>query len=276
MVRRSLDLLVFLGLVAVCYTSARADVPALSVKCRGKALPSTIRVWAIPNTLYVPGPPASGFLIQLLDGITNITGIPYTVSPHRELTFGNQNPNGTFDGSLVGALVKNQADLVGTDLTITKARQTVVDFLLPFSVYQLQVLINTQFSLSGEAQYIAQNNADLAFLKNSNDSKIKEIYDSINKGRPGSIVADNDDDGAVAKVASGNFAYVGESNLVASARADSIAKNVMVMPGSSLGTFYLALAVQKESPLKPKLDLAMLQLIESGALQTMLNDANLS
>jgi len=266
-----LILLTLSSLAVAC--TAQSSYGGGSGSC-GPAVPSNIRVWAIPDSLYVAGPPASGFLVGLLNALQGVTGIPYTLAAHPELSFGNQDASGSFNGSLIGALVQNQADLVGTDVTITSSREAAADFLVPFSQYQLQIVANTQFGLGSSVQYICQDDADLQFLKNSKNATINAIYDNINAGRPGSIVADNDDAGAVAKVATGNFAYVGESVQIAKALAASSAKNLAVQ-GGSLGTFYLALAVQQGSALRDVLNSAMLKLAESGALQTLLTAAGL-
>ena len=54
---------------------------------------------------------------------------------------------------------------MGADLTITSAREAVVDFLEPLSQYSLQILVNTQFGLGAGVQYLSQSDADLTYLQ---------------------------------------------------------------------------------------------------------------
>ena len=51
--------------------------------------------------------PNSDFLVDLLNAIQGITGIPYTLTANDDLSFGNQNADGSFNDELVGELVAN-------------------------------------------------------------------------------------------------------------------------------------------------------------------------
>jgi len=241
----------------------------VAVQAANSVLPSNIRVWGVPDELYIPGPPASGFLPKLLDAITEITGIPYTLTPHPELTFAS--PKGNFNGSIIEALLNNQADLIGPDITLTAAREAVVDFLVPYALYNIQLVANTQFGITSDTQYLAEDNADLALLQKSQNVTLKAIYDKIDKSRPASIIKDFNYTATLAKVASGNFAFVAESQYIATAtRLNKLPKNVRVFD-SNLGTYYLSLAVQAGSPLQEVLNRAIDELTERGTMRTLKN-----
>ncbi|OQV11948.1 hypothetical protein BV898_13743 [Hypsibius exemplaris] len=75
-------------------------------------LPTSLRVIAIPDPFFVAanattGTKNSGFLVELLDKLQAISGLPYTLTARPDLNYGTQNPNGTWDGSIIGALVNN-------------------------------------------------------------------------------------------------------------------------------------------------------------------------
>ena len=62
---------------------------------------------ALKDSYLVAGNPNSGFFVDLLNAIQGVTGIPYTLTARSDLNYGNQNADGSFNGSLIGELVAN-------------------------------------------------------------------------------------------------------------------------------------------------------------------------
>ncbi|OQV21389.1 hypothetical protein BV898_04598 [Hypsibius exemplaris] len=239
--------------------------------CQTVPVPRNIRVFAIPDGfLYVAanasaGTPDSGFLVDLLNAIKQQSGIPYTLTSRPDLKFGNVNPDGTWDGTLIGALINDEADLIGADLTINAEREAVVDFLVPLATYSLQILYNAQKGLNNGVQYLIRDDADLTFLKISKNSTLQAIYRNILAGMPDSIVQ-SDTEGA-RKVLSGNFAYLTDSPFpqLAAAQTGGL---LGVQPGT-LGNFLISLPVQQGSLLREKLNIVLLELAENRFLPAL-------
>ncbi|OQV22947.1 hypothetical protein BV898_02999 [Hypsibius exemplaris] len=233
------------------------------------ALPTNIRVTAIPSPYYAEG--TQSFFGDLLEALKGKTGINYTVTSRPDLGYGSPDANGSFEGSLIGELVNGHADLAGADLTITAERSAVVDFLVPYAQYQLQILANAFFGLDEDTQYLIQDTADFTFLKNSKNATLSAIAANVELGRrSGSIV--EDDVAGCAKVMMGNYAYVAESMFPERAIVANPQK--LVRAGGTLGIFFLALAVQQDSPLRGILNHALVQLAEDGLIQDLLAKYN--
>ncbi|OQV22948.1 hypothetical protein BV898_03000 [Hypsibius exemplaris] len=229
--------------------------------CLNATLPSEIRVSSIQATgYYTPGKP--NFLVDVLDALKAATGISYVISARTDLNYSN--PDGSFAGTVFQELISNNADLAATDLTITSAREAVVDFLVPFSQYELQLVVNTAFGLGNGVQYLCRQTADLELLKNAKNATLQAIYANIQAGNG---IVDTTEAG-IAKVLSGNFAYVIESPDADKQLATNPGK--LARAGGPLAKSYLALAVQQGSALREKLNVALIKLQEQGVIDDLL------
>jgi len=232
-------------------------------------LPTNIRVFAIPSPFFVPanknvtGSKNSGFLVDLLDGFKQATGIPYTLTARSDLTYSAKNPNGSYDGSLIGALLNNEADLVGPDVFILSQYEPLLDFLFPINTEHLTILANKKFGLNG-AQYVTIGQDTLNLICKSKNDTLQAICKNLKAGLPGSIV-ETDEDG-VAKVTGGKFAYVEISAVTSEAAAEN--PDVLMESGSVLD-LPMGLAVQQNSPLRDKLNTVLIGFLEDGTLDAL-------
>jgi len=241
-----------------------------AITAQASANTSPIVVWAIPDEYFpttalgVPG----GFLGDLLNSLTKITGLTFNIQPHPELKYDSPNPDGSWTGTLIGAVSQANAgaDLVGPDLTATPENQKVVDFLEPIQTYTLQIIVNKKFGLTDSVQYISIDDADLLALKESSNTTLNKIYQNVQNGRPGSIVDTNE--AGVAKVLTGNFAFIGES--VYFDRALKLTPGAVLAGGNLGGNYTLGFAVRKGWAITPTLNKALVQLKSSGALDALI------
>lgn len=72
-----------------------------------------------------------GYCIDLLKEIASILGFKFQLIPVDGDLYGSVNERGQWNG-LIGQVISHQADLAIADLTITRERQSVVDFTVPF------------------------------------------------------------------------------------------------------------------------------------------------
>jgi len=270
-----LSLLFLFSFGILIHASARGKSKKHESACPSLEIPNHMRVIAFPDDYFIAADPAagtlnSGFLVDLLDAVQGLTGISYTLTARTDLGF-VQNPNGSWDGTFIGTLINNEADLVGADLTVTSGRAEVVDMLMPFTTYDLNIVTNPQFGVDSQTQYVIQDDADFNYIKSVQSSQFQAIIANIVAGEPNSFVRTNED--GLAQVLTGNKAYIGDSPFQANAVAQSSGKLDLV-PGS-LGTFYLAMAVQQNSPLRVPLNVALLKLEETGVIRTLLTRYNL-
>jgi len=122
-------------------------------------------------------------------------------------------------------------------------------------------------------QYVIIDDEDFFYLKNSKNASLQAIYQNILLGIPQSIVKSNAD--GIAKVLSGNFAYI---------EAQPFVKQALTMNGMNLAKadgdigkyFFNAFAVKKGSGLCELLDIELLKLVEDGTLPMLLDKYSLA
>jgi len=217
--------------------------------------------------------------MDLLERFTKETGIKFSVQSHPDWIYDRMNEDNTWDNTFIGGLLSDQCDMVGPDMTVNSDAEKVVDFLTPIMPYKLELIYNPAFNLPWEppvSQYIIQDSHDLVFLKNSKNSTLRDIYNSIASDMPESLV--DSDDAAVKMVAGGNFAYVVESNFAqdAVARGGFPTDQVAIAPGDIGKYFYNTFAVQIGTKseigkdLRQDLDVVLERLNEEGVIQQLL------
>jgi len=208
--------------------------------------------------------------IELLHAIHDATGMVFDIKSRPDLVY-MQNADGNWNGSLIGALLNNETDIVGPDLTRTAIGDKVVDFLHPFMPYKLQVIYNKKFGLTNDTQYAVADTEDRKYLQNTQEEKGKAAWASIQKGGP-SVILGSTATGEE-KVNSGNFAVVAESQYIRQVLQDN--PGIALAPDDFGGPFYLGMAVRKGSPLRAKMNNALLQIAESGVLEKTLKKYHL-
>jgi hypothetical protein len=249
----------------------------VTFKCPDKIAPNHLRVHAIPDEFFNATANKdfkfSGFLVDVLDAIQQQTGLTYSIIPRPELKiYDKPNANGSWDGTLINSLIKDEADLVGPSLIVSSVGEKVADFLVPILRSKLKVLFNPMFGLKQGVQYLALDDENLNLIKNSKIPMIQEIYKNIEAGRPNSIVPNKM--AGVEKVLSGNYAFLVDS-IFAKIFADKFPGKLEIAKQGVGSKVYLAFAVQRGSPLRRQLNMALLQLMENGVLWDLKKKHNL-
>uniref|UniRef100_A0A0B6XZK1 Ionotropic glutamate receptor C-terminal domain-containing protein n=1 Tax=Arion vulgaris TaxID=1028688 RepID=A0A0B6XZK1_9EUPU len=73
----------------------------------------------------------AGYIPDLLEQVSKLTKLSFTLSVRTDRKYGNKLPNGSWDG-LIGDIVEGRADVAVGPLTETSSRSKVVDFSTPF------------------------------------------------------------------------------------------------------------------------------------------------
>lgn len=80
-----------------------------------------------------------GYAIDLIDELSNLLGFKYEIRLCTDGKYGSEEPDGSWNG-MVGELLTGVADIAIVDFTITKKREQVVDFTLPFMTTGVSML----------------------------------------------------------------------------------------------------------------------------------------
>lgn len=82
-----------------------------------------------------------GYAIDLIDELSLILNFKYEIRLCKDGKYGAEDPegSGTWNG-MIGELLRDEADIAIVDLTITRKREKVVDFTLPFMTTGVSIL----------------------------------------------------------------------------------------------------------------------------------------
>ncbi|KAJ6635350.1 Glutamate receptor ionotropic, kainate 1 [Pseudolycoriella hygida] len=85
----------------------------------------------VPYTNLTGNDRYEGYIVDLLDSISNILGFKYELVVDPANTYGSRQPNGKWNG-MVGDIIERRADVAAAAMTINAEREAVVDFTVPF------------------------------------------------------------------------------------------------------------------------------------------------
>jgi ABC-type amino acid transport substrate-binding protein len=208
----------------------------------------------------------SGFLVDYLKLVMADAGLTYTLS--LGTGYGTEQADGSWDG-VVGALIADKADVAATDITISSARDKVIDFTTPWLYTQLKYITlatapgtsTAVYTAAAGTKYAIQQGVEEGFLKASTDPKLKAIYANIvaNNGIVMSVKEGID------KVKSGGWTYIENLDIVqASLNADS----TLAASKESIWVEFYAFGVQQGSPLRDQIGISMSR-VNNGQLQAL-------
>ena len=80
-----------------------------------------------------------GYAIDLIDELSLLLNFKYEIRLCKDGKYGAEEPGGSWNG-MIGELLREEADLAIVDLTITRKRERVVDFTLPFMTTGVSIL----------------------------------------------------------------------------------------------------------------------------------------
>ncbi|XP_015124611.1 glutamate receptor ionotropic, kainate 2-like [Diachasma alloeum] len=81
-----------------------------------------------------------GYAVDLIEELAKILKFSYSFELVPGNNYGNEDPNTRQWDGLIGRLLRRETDLAICDLTITKARETAVDFTMPFMDLGISIL----------------------------------------------------------------------------------------------------------------------------------------
>ncbi|XP_029633512.1 glutamate receptor 2 [Octopus sinensis] len=82
----------------------------------------------------------SGFIVDILDDIAKMNGFKYKIQMVRDGKYGAISKGGNWSG-MVGEIINEVADIAAAPLTVTAARQKVIDFSAPFQKASPAILL---------------------------------------------------------------------------------------------------------------------------------------
>lgn len=233
----------------------------------GQATPN-YRVLGIVNPPFINAADSSGefsgVTIDLLDAMAAAGRFTYTFSLHTDSSYGRVLPNGTTTGAL-GQLVANNTDIAALDASVTQARESVVDFLIPFYQSQTRIVVNVADNFAHIKYAVFAESTIASYLQTSKIPRDQAIWANIQANLPGSLVAN--DAAGIALVLQGGYAYLLDT-------PDSQLRvrehpGVLALRPEIILTKYYAFAVQQGSPIRESLNLAYLSVLESGRVQQL-------
>lgn len=237
------------------------------------------------------GPMFQGLLIDYLNELARLADFKYHLKLVKDGKYGFQvgNPNNilaksTWNG-LIGELITNDTDIALAPLTVTPEREQVVDFTIPFDHFQAVVVywkrpsressdatsiksIEDLVRLGEDNTYrygVVQNGNIYNYLKRFEDVSImKKISTYLDKNpfQPKSNEA------GLARVQQDlSYAFIVEEPAIRAAMRLPPCL-LQAVPTNFYRRFY-SLAVRKCSPLKERLNSAMMEMMDSGSFDRM-------
>lgn len=242
-----------------------------------------IKVTTIEEEPYLTrdGSNFKGFIPELMDKIAKKENIAYELSVVADNKYGMKGSDGNWNG-LIGEVMNRKAEMAAAPITLSEARENVVDFTTAFMNFGTTVI--TSKPADGQVKF--KNVRDLAdqteikygmikdgeterFFKNSQDNAYKKMWNYMNQHRD--LLVDKVEDG-VKKVrdSKGKYAFIIESS-----SADFwIMKEPcdLVKVGSNINSRQYGFIVRKgNTSLKEKLDRAINALKKDKTIEKLKN-----
>ena len=247
------------------------------------------------NIVTIPNPPFTsvltegcegnacfeGYAIDLIKELSRIIGFDYRIKLSDDGRYGMQS-NGTWQG-MIGEVADGRADLAVADLTITSKRREVVDFSYPFmttgiSILYKKVLIpqvqNLEPSIASAEDLSLQTQVKYgtvawgstkAFFEQSSVPTYARLWKAM-ESDPENFVSSKSE--GIAKVKQGNYALFTEAAFIEYITERNCD---LAQVGGLLDTRAYGIAMKKDSNMRENIDVALLQLQESGFLRTLKN-----
>jgi len=215
-----------------------------------------------------------GFLIDLLENISNRTSFEFVLKLQEDGRYGMQLDDGNWNG-LIGSVASAAVDIGLADMTITSGREKAVDFSIPYMQTGIQILykpyrrMNTFSSIEDLVNQTdikfgcVKGGSTEKFFKNSNNPVYRKAWEimkenfqqemSVNVEEGIEMVLDNP----------GGYAFL----LEAQNAQHAVNKNCgLKIVGPRINTRHFGLVVQRDSGLRKTLNIALLQMMEEDVL----------
>jgi len=213
-----------------------------------------------------------GFCVDLMNEITAITGNKYNffLSPNG---YGSH-INGKWNG-MIGEVIKKNADLAITDLTITEKRKEVVEFTESFFEVGVSAImkksvadvIESWADLANQTKVIygtIKGGSTRQFFQTSTDPIVQTMNNYMNSN-PDFFVRSVSE--GITRVSQGNYVFIGES-----AAIDYVTSRRCDLTHMKSGWIYdrdYGIAMQKNSPYINSFNTAINQLKVNGKIEEL-------
>jgi len=213
-----------------------------------------------------------GYLVDLINLLADKLGFSFTLQMVGDGKYGQAGPDPGKWSGMIGEVISGTADMAVVDMTITKAREEVVDFSMPFMHVGITALYKgSPVSL----QHLLDNpNINLGvfccgssgnFFKSSGVSLYQNLYQKMLSDPAG--LPDSNSAG-VARVKEGDYAYFLESP---SAEYHVSHNCDLTTVGGNLDSKGYGIVLPQGSPYREDVNLALLSLREAGTLDMLWN-----
>jgi len=213
-----------------------------------------------------------GYLVDLINLLADELGFTFTLQMVGDGKYGVSDPSPGKWSGMIGEVMSGTADMAVVDMTITKAREEVVDFSMPFMHVGITALYKgSPVSL----QHLLDNpNINLGvyccgssgnFFKKSSVPLYQNLYQKMLSDPAG---LPNSNHAGVARVKEGGYAYFLES---ASAEYHVNHHCDLSTVGGNLDNKGYGIVLPQGSPHREEVNLALLSLREAGTLDMLRN-----
>ncbi|XP_032584782.1 glutamate receptor ionotropic, kainate 2 isoform X3 [Drosophila mojavensis] len=200
-----------------------------------------------------------GFCVDILEHISHEVGFDYILDLVPDRKYGAKDPEtGQWNG-MVAQLMKYKADLAVGSMTITYARESVIDFTKPFMNLGISILFKTEISYG-----TLESGSTMTFFRDSMIETYKKMWRVMDNKKPMAFTSTYED--GIRRVNQGNYAFLMESTML-----DYIVQRDcnLTQIGGLLDTKGYGIATPKGSPWRDKISLAILELQEKGDIQML-------
>jgi len=209
-----------------------------------------------------------GLVPDIVHTLSQTVDFTYTMSVSKSGIIGELDPNGHghWTGMVDELWNDNKTDFLAAEILITRRRESVMDFSLPFAYAHLVALAKTGATLDGIKYAVVNDSDDAEFLETNPDPAVKAIWANIQANKPQSLVKNLGDGTTLAQ--QDGWAFIAYDQAVAA--LVSGAKVPLSPLGNPLERGFYAFGIKFDSPLRKKLNIGLLRMQEEGTLQPLL------
>jgi len=216
-----------------------------------------------------------GLLTDLLTELSMSLGFTYTIKPVSDGRYGTVATNGNWNG-MIGEVLSGEADIAVADMTITAARESVVDFV-PYMSLGLGILYNKrgqgnfhsleELSMMDSVKVGAfYGGSTMNYFKSSRMAVNQRIWAKMEK--EDSMTRSNLEGVEKVLEEQGGFAHIMETTSLDYV----VARNCdLIKVGETFSPRTYGLAIPQGSPYREELTVAVLRLQEYGRMEQFLN-----
>lgn len=223
-----------------------------------------------------------GILADLVEELATDLGFSYNIQQAADSKYGTvSNSDGSWSG-MVGEVMRGEADIAAADLTITSAREAVVDFTHPFMTLGLGMLttrsprglaprFETLEDLAGQEAVTVgtfKGGSTMNQFKNSLLPAQQTLWRRMEENWESTMVSSNTEGVDKVLAGNGNHVHIMETPMLEYTAARNCA---LMKAGETFNKKSYGLALPSGSPHREALSQGILRLQESGRMKEILD-----